>query len=229
MSERIYIEPCEETFKRIPDNSVDLIVTSPPYNIATMHSNAIYYGSYANNDLPEASYQNWQIQILNECHRILTPTGSIFYNHKVRIKDGVAIHPMQWLLQTPLILKQEITWDLGKSANCDKRRFFPFSERIYWLTKDAKIKLINNRKLSDVWRLVPTHNRKDTGHIAVMPEEIVQIILDSLPQKPNLCYDPFGGTGTTARICEKNSVPWMVSEIDEKNRKIIEKRVFGED
>ena len=55
----IYIEPCEETLKRFEDNSIDLIITSPPYNIGKMHSNRLQFGSYANNDMKEPDYQKW--------------------------------------------------------------------------------------------------------------------------------------------------------------------------
>jgi len=89
----IHLEPCEETLKRFEDNSIDLIITSPPYNIGKMHSNRLKFGSYANNDMKEPDYQKWQIEVLNECYRVLSENGSMFYNHKVRIKDGKAIHP----------------------------------------------------------------------------------------------------------------------------------------
>ena len=220
----IYLEPCEETLKRFEDNSIDLIITSPPYNIGKMHSNRLQFGSYANNDMKEPDYQKWQIEVLNECYRVLSENGSMFYNHKVRIKDGKAIHPMEWLLKTNFVIKQEITWDMGKSANCDKIRFFPFSERIYWLTKNPKAKLLNKNSLSDVWRLVPTHRRKDQNHIAVMPDGIVQNILDAIPNKPNVVYDPFGGSGTTMKVCKQNGIDCIISEIDkEKENTILEK------
>lgn len=220
----IYLEPCEETLKRFEDNSIDLIITSPPYNIGKMHSNRTQFGSYANNDMKEPDYQKWQIEVLNECYRVLSENGSMFYNHKVRIKDGKAIHPMEWLLKTDFVIKQEITWDMGKSANCDKIRFFPFSERIYWLTKNPKVKLMNKNSLSDVWRLVPTHQRKDQNHIAVMPDGIVQNILDAIPNKPNVVYDPFGGSGTTMKVCKQNGIDCIISEIDkEKENTILEK------
>lgn len=154
---------CLEVMKTIPDNTIDLIITSPPYNIGKMHSNKTQYGTYDNNDMKEIDYQKWQITVLNECFRVLKNNGSMFYNHKVRIKNGLAIHPIQWITKSQLILKQEIVWDMGKSANCDKIRFFPFSERIYWLVKNKDTKLNNELCLSDVWRIVPNNNRKERG------------------------------------------------------------------
>lgn len=221
----IYFEPCEETLKRFNNDSVDLIVTSPPYNIGKMHSNRTIHGTYTNNDMDEVEYQKWQIKVLDECYRVLSNDGSMFYNHKVRIKNGKAIHPMEWLLKTKFIIKQEITWDMGKGANCDKIRFFPFSERIYWLTKHPKVKIYNNLSLSDVWRIVPIHKRKDEKHIAVMPDKIIQNILDSLPNKPKLVYDPFGGSGTTMKVCNINGIDCVISEIDETFKEIINNKI----
>ena len=134
---------CLEVMKTLPDNSIDLIITSPPYNIGKMHSNDNQYGTYNGNDMEEKEYQSWQIKVLNESFRVLKEDGSMFYNHKIRIKDYTAIHPLEFILKSKFILKQEIVWDMGKSANCDKIRFFPFSERIYWLVKDKKVKLNN--------------------------------------------------------------------------------------
>lgn len=189
---------CLELLKSLADNSIDVIITSPPYNIGGMHSNQIKYGTYNGNDMEESAYQDWQIEVLNECYRVLKPSGYMFYNHKVRIRDGVAIHPLQWLLKTKFLLKQEIVWDMGKSANCDKIRFFPFSERIYWLAKDSSVNVDNNLHLSDVWYVVPTHKRNEYNHIAIMPQEIADKILESIPNvKDKTVLDPFMGTGTT--------------------------------
>ena len=206
---------CLEIMKTLDSESIDLIITSPPYNIGKMHSNHLQFGTYNGNDMKESDYQAWQIEVLKECYRILKPSGSMFYNHKVRIKNGMAIHPLEWLFKTDFILKQEITWDMGKSANCDKIRFFPFSERIYWLVKDPKTKLNNRLNLSDVWRVVPTSKRKETGHIAVMPIDIVNNILECIDtDTTTVVLDPFMGTGTTGKSAINHSLNFIGIEID---------------
>lgn len=217
---------CIEGIRKMADESVDLIITSPPYNIGKMHSNHKQFGTYAGNDMKEQEYQKWQKEVLSECFRVLKPDGSFFYNHKVRIKQGKAIHPLEWVLDTSFILKQEITWDMGKSANCDKIRFFPFSERIYWLTKSSKTKLSNDLKLSDVWRVVPTHKRRDTGHIAVMPEQIVDNILDSI--QGHVVLDPFAGSGTTMALAARRGRQYVGFEIDPEYVTISNERIAEE-
>lgn len=216
---------CLEIMKDIPDKSIDLIITSPPYNIGNMKSNTIKYGTYNGNNMKEGDYQSWQIEVLNECFRVLKDEGSMFYNHKVRIKKGLAIHPLEWIFQSKFLLKQEITWDMGKSANCDKIRFFPFSERVYWLVKDRKTKLYNKDNLSDVWRVVPTHRRKDTGHIAVMPEMIVNNILNNIDG--DVVLDPFMGSGTTGVVCRDLNRNFIGIELDEDYINIAKNRIQG--
>ena len=219
---------CLEVMKEIPNKSIDIIITSPPYNIGNMHSNHLQFGTYSGNNMKEDEYQKWQIDVLNECFRVLKDNGSMFYNHKVRIKNGKAIHPLEWVLKSKFILKQEITWDMGKSANCDKIRFFPFSERIYWLVKDNKTKIYNQLNLSDVWRAVPKHKRKDIGHIAIMPTEIVTNILSSIPDIENkVVLDPFMGSGTTGVACKNLNLNFIGIELDEKYFNIAKDRLNG--
>jgi modification methylase len=215
---------CLELMKDIEDNSIDLIITSPPYNIGKMKSNTTYYGTYGGNDMKESEYQQWQLLILKECFRLLKNTGSLFYNHKVRIKKGKAIHPLEWLLKSQFILKQEIVWDMGKSANCDKIRFFPFSERVYWLTKSPKIKLYNQNNLSDVWRIVPTHKRKSTKHIAVMDIKVVENILSAFPSDI-VVLDCFMGSGTTGIACLNTNRQFIGMELDETYFNVAKKRI----
>ena len=130
---------------------------------------------------------------------------------------------MEWLLKTNFIFKQEIVWDMGKSANSDKIRFFPYSERIYWLVKNKETKILNKQNLSDVWRVVPTHKRKDIGHIAVMPTEIAENIINATEYKTFL--DPFAGSGTTGVACKNTGRNYILMEKEQEYVDIINKRL----
>ena len=189
---KLLLGDCLEKMRELPENSVDIILTSPPYNIGDMHSNRVKHGTYQNNNMNEFDYQKWQIKVLNECFRVLRDDGSMFYNHKVRIKEGLAIHPLKWIFDSKFLIKQELVWDQGKSANCDKIRFFPFSERIYWLVKDKKTKLFNCHNQSDVIRVVPTENRRQTG-----PAETVAAF-DAIPQ--TLAVTAIGALGAGSAV-----------------------------
>lgn len=96
----IYNEDCLETLAKMEDNSIDLIVTSPPYNKnfyapssgkseswSAMRGRQIPYDVY-NDSMPPQDYANWQKKIISECIRALKPTGSLFYNHKDILVGG---------------------------------------------------------------------------------------------------------------------------------------------
>ena len=94
--DKIYKEDCLGTLSKMEDNSIDLIVTSPPYNKGfytklteneNWHS-AIDYDNY-DDALEPKEYENWQKKIISQCLRVLKPSGSLFYNHKDNLVGGV--------------------------------------------------------------------------------------------------------------------------------------------
>ena len=131
---------CLEGLKKIQNNYVDLIITSPPYNLGNNHHTGAKRHKSYNDNLNEDGYQIWQTRVLDECFRVMKKNGSMIYNHKNRIKDGVQISPYSWIFKTKFIVKQEIVW-INRSQNFDPIRFYPFTDRIYWLVKDKKTKL----------------------------------------------------------------------------------------
>lgn len=112
---KIYNIDCIEGLKQLEDNSIDLIITSPPYNKMGLngfqkgkkwHGTIIYDNDINSDNMNEEDYQNWQIDFLNECYRVLKKDGSMFYNHKNRIHKGTIISPYQWLFKTPFLIRQ---------------------------------------------------------------------------------------------------------------------------
>ena len=96
----IYNEDCLETLARMDDNSIDLVVTSPPYNKNfyaqssgkseswnALRGRQIPYDVY-NDSMPPQEYESWQKKIISECIRVLKPSGSLFYNHKDILVGG---------------------------------------------------------------------------------------------------------------------------------------------
>jgi modification methylase len=192
----------QEGFKQIPDKSIDLIITSPPYNMGKkLHTGSNYMDTYDeyNDNLPEGEYQLGQIEFLNQCSRILKDEGSIFYNHKPRIRNGVSIHPLQWVLKSNLTLKQEIIWRTG-SQNFDKIRYYPMTERVYWLTNNPKTKLFNELGLSDIWEF--KNSKRDKLHKATFPIDLPYSIIKSF-KDAKVILDPYMGIGTTAKAVLK--------------------------
>lgn len=189
-----------EVLRALPDESIDLGITSPPYNKKRKGGGwlvpRVKYNGYLDN-LPEAEYQQWQIEVLNQLFRVTKEGGSFFYNHKVRYQDGKTIHPLTWLLNTQWTLWQEIIWDRGIAGNIRGWRFWQVEERIYWLVKGKPKELApKHAKLTSIWRIPPETRHRD--HPAVFPLELpARIIYSILEDKPGIVIDPFCGTGTT--------------------------------
>ena len=196
---KIVCGDCIEVMKGLPDNCVDITITSPPYNLGDKHHTGNKNHKPYPDSMPEDDYQEWQIKVLDEIYRVTKSDGSLFYNHKNRIRDGVSIIPYQWLFKSKWLIKQEIVWRNG-GQNFDRIRFFPQTERIYWLVKDAKTKLFNPISLLDYWYLSPVGTKKE--HTRQFPEKLVENILCCL-ENSKIILDPFSGRGTTPVVAKK--------------------------
>jgi len=212
-----------EFMKSKESNVYDLIITSPPYNLGTTHHTGgkrfRAYNEYDDN-LPEDEYQEWQIEILNECFRLLKPNGSMFYNHKNRIKNGVSTTPYQWLLKTNFLIKQELVWFNG-SQNFDKIRFYPMTERVYWLSKYPETKLNNVINHHDLFDWTPEGTDKE--HKRAFPEKMISDIIRCFPNAKTV-FDPFSGSGTTRVVADKLGKDFEGCEIDKDYWAAQEKR-----
>jgi len=212
---KIYCESNLYTMAKMPDNFVDLTVTSPPYNLGVKHhtGNKKFeaYDEYVD-DLPEQEYQDQQIKMLNELHRVTKEGGSVMYNHKNRIRNGLQITPYEWLLKTDWTIKQEIVWFNG-SQNFDKCRFYPMTERIYWLSKGTNTDFINEINQHDL--IKDNSEGTDKEHKRSFPISLAQRFIFCFPNA-KIIYDPYMGSGTTAIASIKEKRDWIGSEISGK-------------
>ena len=198
----IYNLDCLKGLKKIKDKSIDLIITSPPFNLGNTHHTGFKKHKSYEDKMPEKDYQLWQIEVLNECFRVLKNNGSLIYQHKNRISKGIQISPYEWIYKSNFIIKQEIVW-INRSQNFDKIRFYPFTERVYWLAKDNKTKLYNKINKQDVfdwkeWKPVGTKG----VHTRAFPEKFVEDFLNVFPDA-NIVLDPYMGSGTVAVVCKR--------------------------
>ena len=203
-----------EGLRTLDDESIDIIITSPPYNKGGLNgkrnkgskwNKTIDYGGDFNIDnKPEDEYQEWQLNILKECYRVLKKDGLMFYNHKNRIVKGKGyiISPYSWLLKSPFLIRQEIIWNRKSGPNQEQSRYIPSYENIYVLSKQKDTIFKRNKDVeykTDVWTINPNRTNK---HPAPFPIDIPRNILSSLNEEKVkdrviTVFDPFNGSGTT--------------------------------
>lgn len=208
--------------KNLPNEIVDMGVTSPPYNKGEnkngwLVKNVKYVG--VTDKLPEDLYQKNQIEVLGELFRITKPRGSFFYNHKIRWERGEMLHPMDWLRKTKWTIKQEIIWDRMIAANIRGWRFWQVEERIYWLYKPERKNLIGKELkskhalLSSIWRFQP---EQKNSHPAPFPLALpIRAIYSIMDEDKGIIIDPYCGSGTTciaAKILNQNFIGIEISE-----------------
>lgn len=223
------------TLKNYPDNTFDSIVTSPPYNKLGLRKGTktsteiwkganIEYSLYEDNML-ETEYQQWQIEVINECLRVLKPNGSFFYQHKIRNWERIGYHPMVWIAKSNAIFYQEIIWHRKSTTSIDARYLYNTTERIYWLVKgkpDVFKDQMDETYKSDVWVIAPT---KDTEHPASYPVSLVEHCLRLTMNKPGKVLDPFMGSGSTGMAAVALGHHFTGCELDPKYIAIAETRI----
>lgn len=202
----LYNGDCTKILETIPDNSIDCIVTSPPYNksffLRQKKSNQVWggfdikYSSYSD-DMPLDEYEEWMINIINLCMKKLKSKGSMFFNHKpIRYKNKVYF-PLNFIQQSDANVYQEIIWNRKNSPNIRNDVLVPCTERIYWLCKSKPFvyrKQLDKQFISEVWSFNPSPNKL---HPAPFPVELPYNCISLTTQENEVILDPFMGSGTT--------------------------------
>lgn len=215
---------CLEVMSSMESGSVDLVITSPPYNLGGNHHTGNKRYAVYSDSCDEESYQSTQIAVINECLRLLSPVGSIFYNHKNRISKGRTITPYEWLLKTDAVIKQEMVWYNG-GQNFDKCRFYPMTERVYWLSQNIETQFRNNVNKHDLWNYLPVGAKGQ--HKRAFPCEMVEGILACFPDNI-VVLDPYMGSGTTAIACIRSGRRYIGIELEQKYVDVANERVANE-
>ena len=192
---QIHHGDCLQMLAQLPDESVDLVVTSPPYNLRNSTGNGSRawpgYDGYTD-DLPHEVYVAWQRQCIDEMLRVLKPTGAIFYNHTWRVQDGRFQGRADILDGFPL--RQVIIWHQAGSVNRNPGYFVPDYEVIYLITK-PKFRLVNSCTDGAVWRI----NQEQSGDFPDLPVWPVELPRRAIAATDaQIVLDPFIGSGTTA-------------------------------
>ncbi len=223
---KIYHENCLDTMKKMDDNSIDLIITSPPYNMNLRIRNGKYcsrqivkefstkYESFDDN-LPLDEFFDFHCSVIDEMLRI---SNTIFYN--ISIVTGSKRAFFKIIGKYSDYLKDIIIWDksYGQPAmqngvlNRQTELILIFQQTENAIKRQFDKCNFERGTLNDLWT-IKRQKIKNVKHGATFPEELVEKIILNFSNEGDLIYDPFSGIGTTAVVCKKNKRKYICSEI----------------
>ncbi len=242
-----------ETMQELPDKTVSLMVTSPPYNINIDYGNKWEKGRIVSSkgkkykdNLSETMYREMLHSVFSETKRVLKDDGQIWVNIKNRYVDGNIIPPF-WILDffQDMYLKNVIIWNFDWGGSTSKR-FCSRYEYVFFFTKkkdsyvfnldEVKIPALNYRpdryktqlkNPTDVWKisLVSGNSAERTEHPAQYPEELIERIIKVGTNVGDLVLDPFMGSGTTAVVAKKLGRKYVGYEVEKEYLEIAERRL----
>ena len=214
---RVILGDCLEQLRNLRTNSVDVVVTSPPFN--TLPTTSKPSGIFSRNkwlektqrgyadSRPENEYQAWLADVLRECSRV--SKGLVWMHHKLRVREKQAIHPIRFI-SAPLYT--EVIWDRGISMSLNAKRFslshdylLAFGQPHFW---DSTV-----NALMSVWRIAP-RQREKTSHPCPWPLEIPRRLIRSSCPPGGKVLDPFCGVGTTAIAAIREGCRFVGFELD---------------
>lgn len=229
---RIHCGDCVDIMSALPPESVDLVVTSPPYNLRNSTGNGMKDGrggkwqnaalingySHHSDAMPHAEYVAWQRRCLTAMLRLLTDDGAIFYNHKWRVQAGLLQDRSDIVAGFPV--RQIIIWQRDGGINFNRGYFLPTYEVIYLICKKNFRLADKANAMGDVWR-IPQESKNP--HPAPFPVELAQRCISAT--NAQIVLDPFMGSGTTAIAAEACDRQWVGIDISEDYCSLARKRI----
>jgi len=235
--------------KKLKNNSVQLIITSPPYNIGKSYEKRV----------PLNKYIEQQEETLIECYRVLKDKGSLCWQIGNYIDWKSNMTPLDIPIfnicnDLGLKLRNRIVWHYGHGLH-SSNKFSGRYQTIMWFSKSDKYifnldavrvpqkypgKLsykgpnkgkysgnINGKNPSDVWGIpnIKSNHIEKTIHPCQFPIELAERLILALSNKNDLVIDPYAGVGTTLCAALKNKRRSAGSEIKKKYINITKKRI----
>ena len=239
---KIYCESNTDTMSRMQDDFVDLILTSPPYNIIRANTKDTGYDLYKDG-MNNEEYIEWTLSMFGDFNRVLK-------------KDGIVLYNMSYGSENTILMSLVI-------ADIIRNSEFTLADIIIWKKKSATPNNVSHNKLTRIVEYVYVFCRKDemtsfkcnktilsksqTGQLiyeniynfivaenndtstdlnkATFSSKFVRKLLNIYAKENSLVYDPFMGTGTTAVACVIDKHNFIGSEISQSQVDYANKRL----
>ena len=233
----IYHGDCLEVMKGIPDKSVDLVFTSPPYNMNLRIRNGKYCSrqivkeittKYKNFDdnLPMEEYYEFNKKVIGELLRV---SDLVFYN--VQFLTGNKRALFKLIGEFNEKLKEIIVWDkinaqpaIGQNVMNSQFEVILVFDDDNAISRRFRQANFERGTLSNVWR-IKRGKKYSTNHGATFPVELAEKVITNFCCEGGVVLDPFIGLGTTAIACLNTDRQYIGIELDEQYVEIARRRI----
>ncbi len=226
-----------------PDNSIDLIITSPPYNFGHAYANDPYDDTHEWNEYFSRLQGIW-----GECARVLKPGGRIAVNVQPLFSDYVPTHHIisAQLRMLGLLWKAELLWEKNNynakytawgSWKSPSMPYIKYTWEFIEVFDKETHRKAGRRENIDItaeefkewvigrWSFPPEIHMKDYGHPAMFPEELPRRLIRLFSYQNDIVLDPFNGAGTTTLVASKLSRRFIGIDISEEYCGIARSRI----
>ncbi len=233
----LIIGNCIEKMKEIPDNSVDLVFTSPPYNMNLRIRNKKYcsrqivkemttkYENFSDN-LPMDKYFDFNKNVIEECLRV---SDLVFYNVQFLTGNKKALFKL--IGDFSENMKEIIVWDkinvepaIGEGVLNSQFEVILVLQKSAPEARSFQTAQFYRGTLSNHWS-IKRGKKVSKKHGAVFPLELAMKVISNFTKEDSLILDPFMGTGTTGVACKKLKRDFIGIEIDTEYFNIAKDRI----
>lgn len=242
---KIICGDAEFVLKNLPDNCVDLIFTSPPYNFGLEYENH-------KDEVNWSEYFDKLFRIFKECIRVLKYGGRIIVNVQPLFSDYIPIHHIisNFFMENKLIWKGEIIWD-KHNYNCKytawgswkspSNPYLKYTWEFLEIFCKGDLKHKGESDKSDItadefkkwvyakWDIAPERDMKKWGHPAMFPEELARRVIKLFTFENDVVLDPFNGVGTTTKVAKELNRKFLGIDISEEYCKKAQERLLTVD
>lgn len=231
----------ELILKNLPDNCIDVVFTSPPYNFGLEYNST-------DDDHKWKNYFDKLFKIFDECIRVLKFGGRIIVNVQPLFSDYIPSHHLisNFFIQKKLIWKGEILWEKN-NYNCKytawgswkspSNPYLKYTWEFLEIFTKGTLKKSGKKESIDInaeefkkwvvgkWSIAPERKMKEFGHPAMFPEELVVRALKLFSYKNDIVLDPFNGAGTTTLVAKKLQRRFLGIDIADEYSKKAQDRI----
>lgn len=224
---QIYLGDAYELIKDIPDKSIDLIVTDPPYDIQGIHRAGIMKsrnkGNFSREIEENGLDKGMDFAILDEFIRVLKKINVYIWCNKSMI-----LPLLKYFVEEKQCNYEIIIWAKENPIPfCGTHYLVDKEYCLYFWEQGATIDIPFDRARTVYLSKNNIEDKKDYGHPTIKPLEIIETLIANSSQRGGVILDPFLGSGTTALAAKHLERNYIGFEINETYYKIAEDRLKG--